>query len=400
MKHIAKLVLVLFFVAIIIGTGIFYWRNLRGVGPAIKKPSQDISALLPSSGMKASRSENKTDLPLSLPDGFSISILAKDLPGVRVAVFDQAGDLWISQPSRGTVSHITISNGSAANTEVVFKNLKSPHGLAFDPSDSSILYIAEETKITKAKVNPKGTPEKIINLPNGEGHSAKTIAFGPDGKLYVSIGSTCNVCKEKDSRRATIFFMNKDGSDFKEFARGLRNTVFFTWNPDDGKMWGTDMGRDYLGDNLPPDEINIIESGKDYGWPSCYGNNIHDNEFDSRNAVSCSDKAGSQVDIQAHSAPLGIAFAPRKGWPSEYQGDLIVAYHGSWNRTVPTGYKVVRVKLDNQGKFEGIEDFITGWQKGDSVLGRPVDVKVDTNGNMYITDDKAGVIYRVEPINP
>ena len=204
--------------------------------------------------------------------------------------------------------------------------------------------------------------------------------------------------------------MNADGSDFKEYARGLRNAVFFTWSYVDGRMWATEMGRDYLGDYLPPDEINIISlstpkvSGRNsipnFGWPTCYGKNIHDTDFDKntyiRNPCMEPFEAPSYIDLPAHSAPLGLAFVPEEGWPQEYWYNLFVSYHGSWNRTVPDGYKVVRMKLDAKGNYLGVEDFITGWLTPDNqALGRPVDILVQPGGMMYISDDKAGVIYRV-----
>jgi len=191
--------------------------------------------------------------------------------------------------------------------------------------------------------------------------------------------------------------MKKDGSDFKEFARGLRNTVFFRWSYIDGKMWATEMGRDNLGDDLPPDEINIIKQEGDYGWPICYGKNIHDSGFDKNVYIRdpCADKIPSYIDLQAHSAPLGLAFVPEEGWPQDYWYNLFVTYHGSWNRSEPTGYKVVRIKLDDKGNYLGTEDFITGWLTKSGALGRPVDILVQPGGIMYITDDKAGVIYKV-----
>ncbi len=160
------------------------------------------------------------------------------------------------------------------------------------------------------------------------------------------------------------------------------------------------MGRDLLGDNIPPDEINIIEEGKNYGWPICYGKNIHDDQFDKntyiRNPCMEPFETPSSIDLQAHSAPLGLAFFPEEGWPEEYWHDLLVAYHGSWNRTEPTGYKIVRMRLDNEGKYEATEDFITGWLNGkNEALGRPVDILIQPGGLMYISDDKAGVIYRI-----
>jgi len=231
----------------------------------------------------------------------------------------------------------------------------------------------------------------------GGGHFTRTLKFGPDDRLYVSIGSSCNVCVEKDERRAAIYTLNRDGSDFKKFASGLRNTVFFDWSYVDGRMWGTDMGRDLLGDDIPPDEINILEEGKNYGWPNCFGKNIHDTNFDKNVYIQdpCLDKTPPVVEMQAHSAPLGLAFVPEEGWPEDFWYDLIVAFHGSWNRSVPTGYKLVRIKLDAQGNYEGTEDFVTGWLQGNSALGRPVDILIQSGGTMFVSDDKAGVIYKI-----
>jgi glucose/arabinose dehydrogenase len=172
-------------------------------------------------------------------------------------------------------------------------------------------------------------------------------------------------------------------------------------NPHSGAIWGTEMGRDLLGDNIPPDEINIIKEGANYGWPICYGKNIHDTEFDKntyfRNPCMEPFETPSSIDVPAHSAPLGLAFIP-KSWPTEYRNDLLVAYHGSWNRSVPTGYKIVRYRFDANGTYQGVEDFITGWfTKDGTALGRPVGIVIATNGMTYISDDKAGVIYRLAP---
>jgi glucose/arabinose dehydrogenase len=199
--------------------------------------------------------------------------------------------------------------------------------------------------------------------------------------------------------------MNKDGTDFRRVAKGLRNSVFFTWNNQDGKIWAADMGRDLLGDNIPPDEINIIDpaatSTADYGWPVCYGKNIHDTQFDKntyiRNPCLEPFEKPSHIDLQAHSAPLGLAFVSSTyGWPQDYTGNLLVAFHGSWNRSIPTGYKVVRLILDKNGGFVRQDDFITGWLEGNKAIGRPVGLTYDKNGRLYISDDKTGIIYRVE----
>ncbi|RJP45928.1 hypothetical protein C4587_00020 [Candidatus Parcubacteria bacterium] len=389
-------------VSALVWGGVFYWNNLRGVGPAISEPAEDISEVI-----------NTTGMPLTLPAGFAIEIFAKDLPGARVMAQDSFGNWWVSQTREGIISLLEVQDGKVVRQDPVFLNLKNPHGLAFDPESPFMLYFAEEDKISRVPVYSEGPPEKIADLPSGGGHFTRTIGFGPDGRLYVSIGSSCNVCIEKDDRRAKIFSMNRDGSDFKEFARGLRNAVFFDWSYVDGRMWATENGRDLLGDDIPPDEINIIgsspaDSGQssvpNFGWPICYGKNIHDTDFDKntyiRNPCMEPFETPSHIDLQAHSAPLGLAFVPEEGWPEEYWYDLIVAYHGSWNRSEPTGYKLVRIKLDAQGNppagGEETEDFITGWlAPGGDALGRPVQVIAQPGGIMYVTDDKAGVIYRV-----
>ncbi|MDO8536684.1 MAG: PQQ-dependent sugar dehydrogenase, partial [bacterium] len=331
-------------------------------------------------------------------------IFAKDLPGARVMAQDSFGNWWVSQTADGIVSLVEVKDGKATKHYPMFTNLRKPHGLAFDPQNPFKLYVAEEDKISYITTYSEDSFHKIVDLPAGDGHFTRTIAFGPDDRLYVSIGSSCNVCRERDERRAKIFSMKKDGSDFKEFARGLRNAVFFTWSYVDGRMWVTEMGRDLIGNDIPPDEIDVVEAGKNYGWPVCYGKNVHDTDFDKntyiRNPCMEPFETPSYIDIQAHSAPLGLAFVPEDppagGWPEDYWYNLIVAYHGSWNRDTPTGYKVVRIKLDSKGKYLGTEDFITGWlTKDQEALGRPVDIVIQPGGMMFITDDKAEVIYEV-----
>ncbi|MBI4119722.1 MAG: PQQ-dependent sugar dehydrogenase [Parcubacteria group bacterium] len=384
----------LFFVLIVIGFllalawgGYFYWENLRGAWFALKPIASEITEKDAGSG-----------LPLRLPPDFSISLFAKDLPGARVMAQDAFGNFWVSQTSEGIISLLEMDGGKVKSQNVIFKNLRKPHGLAFDPEDPFVLYFAEENKVSKVTAYSDRQPEKIADLPAGGGHFTRTIGFGPDKRLYVSIGSSCNICREVSPERASIISMKKDGSDRKVVAAGLRNAVFFTWS-DNGTMWATDNGRDLLGDDLPPDEINIVEYGANYGWPICYGKNVHDTVFDKntyiRNPCMEPFETPSYIDLQAHSAALGLTFAPKE-WPEEYRGNLIVAYHGSWNRTEPTGYKVVRVKLNERGDFSGIEGFITGWlTAGGEVLGRPVGVFAEPDGVIYITDDKAGVIYKV-----
>ncbi|MDO8435683.1 MAG: PQQ-dependent sugar dehydrogenase, partial [bacterium] len=209
------------------------------------------------------------------------------------------------------------------------------------------------------------------------------------------------------SRRAKILAGNLETGELTEYARGLRNSVFMTTNPITKEVWATEMGRDLLGDDLPPDEINVIKKDKNYGWPLCYGKNILDSVFHKDDHVhirpDCTSpfEEPSRVDLQAHSAPLGLAFIPEAGWPKEMWNDLLVAYHGSWNRSVPTGYKIVRIHLNEKGEYERTEDFITGWlTKNNRALGRPVDILIQDGDAMYVTDDQAGIIYRVTYVKP
>lgn len=396
-----KKVLLIAAVLIVVGASYFYYQNLRGVGSAINPPVRDITKDFSATPVTQGEAP---DFPLQLPQGFSVSIFAKDLDAPRVMITDRPGNLYVSIPSQGKVMWIADINGDGSPDRYreLVSNLNRPHGLALN---NGKLYVAETDQVAMYDIeNEDAGPvaiqaankKKIIDLPGGGNHYSRTIAFGPDGKLYISVGSSCNVCVEKDWRRAKILVAGADGTDLKEFATGLRNSVFFTWHPTTRAMWATDMGRDLIEDNIPPEEVNIVKAGSDYGWPYCYGKRVWDKSFDSSSqaASRCAASIPPQVEMQAHSAPLGLAFIP-DSWPSEYHDDLLVAFHGSWNRTEPTGYKVVRIKLDEKGNYQGIEDFATGWQAQDGILGRPVDLLFDDSGTLFISDDKAGVIYRV-----
>lgn len=405
----------LFLIVCIIVLGWFAFANFRGVRPAFGPPAGDIAQKLEKSAI------NTTDFPLILPPGFTISVFAKDLGSPRLLAFDPVGTLLASISSRGHVVALPDDNrdGVADRTEVILDHLNRPHGIAFHPKDKT-LYVAETDGISVYDYDPttrKATNRtKIIDLPGGGNHFTRTIGFGPDGRLYISVGSSCNVCVEGDERRAAVLVADVNGKEPitpKVFASGLRNSVFFTWRPGTKELWATDMGRDLIGDDLPPDEVNIVKEGSFYGWPYCYGKNVQDTIFTPTR--SCDGAIPSHIELPAHSAPLGLAFIPSSplaplatsdpsapsrtletsAWPMKYQEDLLVAYHGSWNRSEPTGYKIVRMKLDAQGNDEGTEDFISGWLTKDDALGRPVDLVFGPDGSLYISDDKSGVIYRV-----
>jgi glucose/arabinose dehydrogenase len=388
-----------FLVSLALWAGFSFWENLRGVGPAFLPAPEDIGQVIDETPLGE---QNTTDFPLALPDEFSISIFARDLGPARAMVWDPSGVLLVSITKEGKVIALPDKDGDGKADRVgtVVDKLNRPHGVAFRDGK---LYIAESDQVGVYEYDAANLQaeklNKIIELPNGGQHFTRTILFNEEGRLLTSVGSTCNVCVESDWKRAVVLSSKEDGSGLKAFVTGLRNAVFMTLHPVTGEVWATEMGRDLLGDDIPPDEINILREDAFYGWPVCYGKNIHDTRYDKntyiRNPCQEPFEMPSYIDLQAHSAPLGLAFIPEEGWPEEYWYNLLVAYHGSWNRTVPTGYKIVRFKLDEQGSYIAREDFISGWLTSQGALGRPVDILVQPGGVIYISDDKAGVIYRV-----
>lgn len=373
-------------------------------GPVV--PGAGTGAVLPSSSASGTPSlpgVDETGLGLTIPDDMKIEVFARNLPGARVMVRDNFGGIWVSRPSAGMVTLLEIgSGGTVTNQYDIFRGLKNPHGLAIGSSSvgsGSVLYIAEETSIKKAVLYSDAPVETIATLPAGGRHTSRTIEFGPDGRLYVSIGSTCDVCVEANEKHGTILSMNTDGTDQKIFARGLRNTVFFDWSYVTGDLFATDMGRDNLGDNLPPEEVNVITEGSHYGWPYCYGDRVRDTSF--AGTFDCATTEPPRATLPAHIAPLGLAFVPEEGWPEEFWYDLLVSEHGSWNSTDPVGYKIVRIPMDANGNPDGEPvDFVSGFRKGSTVSGRPVDLMIEPGGTLYISDDKAGVIYRMSRTVP
>jgi glucose/arabinose dehydrogenase len=341
---------------------------------------------------------------LKTPPGFHISVFAEDVDGARMMIFSPGGTLLVSELGEGKVVALPDPKhaGKAQRTVTVLDGLNEPHGLAFYEGK---LYVAENDKVRRYDWDEANlhasNPKRLADLPAGGGHSTRTVLFH-GGKMYVSAGSSCNVCIEKDSRRAAVMEFNPDGSGQKIFAKGLRNAVGLAVNPKTDTVWATVNGRDWLGDDLPPEVVvDLGKDGGDFGWPYCYGDRVPDPNFTKPGDDRCKNVARPKVRMQAHSAPLGLAFYEGSEFPAEYRNDLFVAFHGSWNRSVPTGYKVVRVKLDDEGQpVGGAEDFITGWlapgeTKRGRWMGRPVGIIFGGDGAMYLSDDAGGVIYRV-----
>ncbi len=330
---------------------------------------------------------------LQLPPAFQIEIYAQNLGSARMLAFSPTGVLFVSDqggrlravPEPGRV--VTFASG-----------LRQPHGLAFRGND---LYVAENHRIIvfRNATQPSltaGPPEQVAALPSaGGGHSTRTILWDAGGKLIATAGSTCNICNESDPRRAAAMRFNADGSGMEIFARGLRNSVGIALHPLTGEIWGTDNGGDNQGDNQPPEEINILRVGRDYGWPRCYGAGSRYPGF----SGDCSSQTPPELAMQAHSAPLGIGFYTGEAFPARYRHDAFVAFHGSWNRNQPTGYKVVRI-LASGGRAAGIEDFLTGFLRGTTTSGRPVHAITGPDGALYVSDDANGVVYRVSYTGP
>ncbi len=334
------------------------------------------------------------------PKGFLLGVFAKDLGSPRDLQLSPGGVLLASIPAQNRVVALPDRNNDGIADQVVdiVKDLRNPHGIAFF---NGKLFIAEETSIKRYLWDESDLvatfDKELFNLPQGGNHVTRSIIFDKKGALYVSIGSSCNVCFESDDRRAAIMVSDADGNSPQVYAKGLRNTVFMAGHPQTGELWGADMGRDYLGDFTPPDEINVIKSNRDYGWPLCYGGKIHDTVFDNNQYIvdPCAKTEPAQFGFDAHTAPLGLKFIESQQFPLDWQNDLLVSLHGSWNRTSPIGYKIVHLKLSGNDVVSQ-SDFLWGFLNRDQkVVGRPVDVEFDSEGSLFISDDKNGMIYKV-----
>ncbi len=341
---------------------------------------------------------------LKAPAGFHISVFAEEIDGARMLVFTPGGVLLVSESGEGKVVALPDPNhaGKAQRRVTVLSGLNEPHGLAFYEGK---LYIAENDKLRRYdwdEANLKASNSKLIaDLPKGGGHSTRSLLFH-GGKMYVAAGSSCNVCVEKDPRRAAVMEFNPDGGGQKIFVKGVRNAVGMAVNPKTDTVWVTVNGRDNLGDDLPPETVyDLGKDGGDIGWPYCYGDRVPDSNFTRPEDKRCNSVLEPKVQMQAHSAPLGLAFYEGPQFPAEYQNNIFVAFHGSWNRSVPTGYKIVRVKLDDKGQPQGgAEDFITGWlapgeTKRGRWMGRLVGIAFGGDGAMYLSDDAGSVVYRI-----
>jgi glucose/arabinose dehydrogenase len=312
---------------------------------------------------------------------------------------DPSGTLLVSIPPSGRIVALPDpgGRGMAATAVTVVGNLDLPHGLAFHERH---LYVAETGRVVRYRYDPATLVARdpvvvIPDLPPGTHHWSRTIAFGPDGMLYVAVGSSCDECREADPRRAAILRYRADGSGGELVATGLRNPVGLAFEPTTGSLWTTVNERDWRSGGAPRDLITAVRPGARYGWPDCFasaGRYLPDPELPG--SGQCADFALPMLEIPPHSAPLGLAFYTGRSFPGPYRGSLFVAYHGSRPGLLASGYKVVRIAFA-RGQPTSVEDFVTGWRAGKDTRGRPVDVLVGMDGSLFISDDHAGVVHRV-----
>lgn len=370
---------------------------------------------------------NEKITALQLQENFKVTVFAgqtseQNLDGARLMTIGPEGHLYLSLPKQGKVVMLPDENqdGMADKVVLVAQHLNAPHGLAFV---DQTLYVANQDGVVKlTRENGQWPATKITpiirHLATG-GHTLKSIKVGPDGYLYLNVGSSCNVCVEEDNTRATIHRYSVDGkpagslvtlgrhAQSPVWATGLRNSQGFVWHPVTGEMFATNEGADNrselkngrVNDELPPEHLNKIIGGQHYGWPYCWGKEADGTQFADPNFVGepnfCKTTQAPALTFTSHSTPIGMTFLDKAKVPDEYKKDVLVALHGSWNRKQLSGYKVVRVKFNEAHQPVAVEDFMTGWLSNNTAWGRPVDVAVGSDGAIYVSDDKTGLIYRV-----
>jgi len=335
---------------------------------------------------------------LVLPPGFEIELYTDQVPNARSMAMGADGTLFVGTRREGSVYAVSTDASGRRTVHTLAKGLNMPSGVAYRDGD---LYVAEVSRILRYADIEKSLdapPSPVVindSFPSETHHGWKYIAFGPDGKLYVPIGAPCNVCDE--AGYAVITRLNMDGSGREVVVEGVRNSVGFTWHPVTQEMWFTDNGRDMLGDDEPPGELNRVERpGSHFGFPFCHGGFIKDPEFG--HLGKCADTVAPAQKLGPHVAPLGVKFYTGNMFPEQYRNQIFIAEHGSWNRSEKIGYRIVLVKL-RDGKPVSYEPFAYGWLKGDEVSGRPVDLLVLDDGSMLVSDDKVGAIYRIRYSN-
>jgi glucose/arabinose dehydrogenase len=346
-----------------------------------------LSAVMPSAAADAG--------DIKLPPGFRIDVYA-DVPNARQMALGPDGIVFVGSRSEGKVYAVAARSAPPREVHVLARGLKTPSGLAF--RDGS-LYIADLNQILRLRDVARDLarppkPEVVTTAyPSDTHHGWKFVAFGPDGRLYVPVGAPCNVCDPPGPLHATITRIDLPGGKPEVVARGVRNSVGFDFHPETGELWFTDNGRDWLGDEQPPDELNrLTKAGEHFGFPYCHGDALRDPEYN--RGRSCAEFTAPARALGPHVAALGMRFYTGTMFPEKYRGGVFIAEHGSWNRSTPIGYRVTFVKIDG-GRATSYESFAEGWLRGTASAGRPADVLVMPDGALLVSDDKAGRIYRI-----
>lgn len=343
---------------------------------------------------------------LALPEGFSIDVFAKDLKNARMMDVAENGTVYLTRRDQGDVLMLRDTNGDGrADTQRVVAEKEQMHGIEIDGDTVYLMTVSEVYKTSIAEDGSLGELELVADrFPAGGQHPNRMIQQGPDGKLYVSVGSTCNACGETDKENATMVVMNRDGSERRVFASGLRNTIGYDFEPSTGTLYGFDHGIDWLGDNEQHGEFNRIEDGERYGWPYVYAMSRY-NPQDVPPDASFADYAANSVEPiglhTPHAAPMQMVFYTGDAMPEQYNGDAFIAFRGSWNRKPPSGYEVMRVDFED-GQPVAMEPFLTGFLMADESsptgwghMGRLAGMAQSPDGALYLSDDSNGVIYRI-----
>jgi glucose/arabinose dehydrogenase len=335
---------------------------------------------------------------IKLPPGFAISVYTSNVPNARSMVLSPHGILFVGTRTEGKVYAIIDRNQDNTADQVITlaRGLNMPNGVEFR---DGALYVAEVNRVLRfddIENHLDDPPQPVVvndSFPQDRHHGWKFIRFGPDGMLYVPVGAPCNICEPKDERYASLMRMKPDGTELEVFAKGIRNTVGFDWHPQTQELWFTDNGRDYMGNDQPPDELNYApQKGLHFGFPYCHGGNLPDPEFGK--AHKCEEFTPPAILLGPHVAALGMRFYTGTMFPEEYRKQIFIAEHGSWNRSTPIGYRVTLVRLENNRAVE-YKVFAEGWLQKGSAWGRPADVQVMPDGALLVSDDEAGAIYRI-----
>ncbi len=336
---------------------------------------------------------------IQLPEGFKIDIFAEKVENARGMAIGDNGTVFVGSRKAGLVHALIDKNNDFLADEkvIIATDLNMPSGLAFHKGDLYVMEIDKLWKYEQIEKSLPSIPEPILitdKFPDKTHHGWKFLRFGPDGYLYIPVGAPCNVCEEEDEIFSTICRFNVETGENEIYAKGVRNSVGFDWHPETGELWFTENGRDWLGDDLPPDELNkISEAGQHFGFPYCHGGEFLDPDFGK--GKDCKDYVPPVQQLGAHVAAIGMRFYNGSQFPPEYKNQIFIAEHGSWNRKKKSGYQISLVKLNDDSEAISYEAFASGWLHDGDVWGRPADVMQIQDGSMLVSDDYANVVYRI-----